>query len=615
MILQRSSAWWHTLAWLVICSVFTCSKAARCAPPPIAVPFGNVTLSSNNIRRGVEVSVGTPPQQFAFMPAWSASRTVNNTYLYGTDGHCGGWEPGFTRVGCTTLRGGAYDSSKSESPKTPPRDSYPSDPAPFNQMEYVAETLKLNSDTSVLDFPMGVATDDLGKQAYYPQMTLGLGSNSTLLNALKASGKIASRTFSFFAGRFGRIPSGHVDGAVAFGGYDKAKVTGRGHTFPFSRGSVGCESDMVVSISDIELNFPDGTDMSLFEGSRSQSITTCISPSLPVFMNMPLRPYVEKMLALSNESLTIFDLQRSTGLNFWNLRYLPGYTPYNGDMTIKFVSGLSVRVPNDLLVVPETDIDRSTGVIKTDPSGPNLLINSMQDINSNDMAALGTTFLSAAYLMVNQDTDRFTLWAANPTTESDLVAVDETGADVTATTCTASASATPSSRGGSGGDGDGGEGTSDSGGGSSESASPNAPSPQEGSSVPAALPTGLIAGVAVGAVVAGGLIAAAVFWLLRRRKKKAAAAAAAATAASATDGSWNSGDQDEKIAYVPVNEAPGDVLGHVQHEVHGNSFSAEMPASAVRLHQHSFSAEMPASPAPLHHTPGARSPPEWHELA
>ncbi len=252
------------------------------------------------------------------------ARYTSNTYLYGTDGRCESSD--WSASTCTTFRGGAYDSSASKTKKTASENAISPDPSPYNAMTYVTDTLRLDDDTSLLDFPMGVAINDLGTQGYYPQMTLGLATNSTLLNALKVSGKIASRTYSFFAGKFGATSSAQMSGAMAFGGYDKAKVTGKKYTTPLTLGS-SCSTNMVVTITDIQLNFPNGTNASIFDGSRSSSITACISPSLPVFMNLPLNPYFSKWLKLSNSSLDVFDLGRSVGLNFWNMRYYPGYTP------------------------------------------------------------------------------------------------------------------------------------------------------------------------------------------------------------------------------------------------------------------------------------------------
>lgn len=44
---------------------------------------------------------------------------------------------------------------------------------------------------------------------------------------------------------------------------------------------------------------------------------------------------------------------------------------------------------------------------------------------SNQPATLGRYFLTAAYLMVNHDSNSFTLWQANPTTSTDLVPVHD----------------------------------------------------------------------------------------------------------------------------------------------------------------------------------------------
>lgn len=193
----------------------------------------------------------------------------------------------------------------------------------------------------------------------------------------------------------------------------------------------------------------------------------------------------------------------------------------------------------------------------------------MQNVNALDMAALGTTFLSAAYLMVNQDAGQFSLWAANPTTESDLVAVDPNGQEVKAS-CTARPSSSASkpssssvstssssSRGGSGPPDDS----------TTQSASPDL------SELVAGLPTSAVIGIAVGAVAAGAVISTVVFWLLRKKKKAAASAAVAGADASGwSEGGWARGPNG-------LYEAHGDVWTNPLHEADGKSLSVEMPAS------------------------------------
>lgn len=89
-----------------------------------------------------------------------------------------------------------------------------------------------------------------------------------------------------------------------------------------------------------------------------------------------------------------------------------------------------MRIPNDQLIAPELTIDDS-GSISANSSAPELLLNSIQQINANDLPLLGRQFLSSAYLMVNQDAGKFTLWAANPTTHENLVAVDSSNQPIT----------------------------------------------------------------------------------------------------------------------------------------------------------------------------------------
>ena len=91
---------------------------------------------------------------------------------------------------------------------------------------------------------------------------------------------------------------------------------------------------------------------------------------------------------------------------------------------MKLDSGLSVRIPNDQLIVPDRTIS-SSGEITANASSPNLVINPIKEINANDQLHLGRQFLSAAYVMLNEDSSSFTLWKANPTLKEYLMAVDK----------------------------------------------------------------------------------------------------------------------------------------------------------------------------------------------
>lgn len=172
-------------------------------------------------------------------------------------------------------------------------------------------------------------------------------------------------------------------------------------------------------------------------------------------------------------------------------------------------------------MVPEVSIGHSTGEVISNSTGPDLLIDPMQDINSNDMAQLGSYFLSIAYLMVNVDRDEFTLWPANPTAEEDLVALDETSNEVK-NICPSGAWTIDSN--------------------STEQTGPNAEpkNPEDQvSSENSVISTGGIVGIAVGCVSALAFIGIAM-WLLRRNKKTRAIELQA-----------NAYVQDDKTAYQP----------------------------------------------------------------
>jgi hypothetical protein len=43
---------------------------ADCVPSPIAAKIGNVSLSNSQVARGIAYSVGSPAQNFTFLPQW-----------------------------------------------------------------------------------------------------------------------------------------------------------------------------------------------------------------------------------------------------------------------------------------------------------------------------------------------------------------------------------------------------------------------------------------------------------------------------------------------------------------------------------------------------------------
>lgn len=207
--------------------------------------------------------------------------------------------------------------------KSTSHDAFPEDEG-WPDIKPVTDTMKLNDNLTLDNLAMGIALSDWDTQGYFAMMGLGLGSNSTVLRVLKESGKIASRTWSFFWGRgFGM--SSQLDGHLIFGGYDRAKVSGQRYTHPMTPGVAQCESQLVVNVTDLTMNFDNGTDVSIF-GADSNPIPTCINITLPVMMRMPLYPYFENFLEYSDEN--IGNMGRSLGYHYWNMKYRSNQKPY-----------------------------------------------------------------------------------------------------------------------------------------------------------------------------------------------------------------------------------------------------------------------------------------------
>ena len=197
----------------------------------------------------------------------------------------------------------------------------------YPQVTHVADTLTLNDNVTLGSFPLSVALSDWGAQAYTPMMGVGLGTNSTLLNVLRSTGKIASRNYSYFWGlTVAGTSAGSLDGSVVFGGYDKAKVTGDKYIQAMTDNVAECPSQLLVTVSDIVLNFANGTDASIFPKSKPTSFSACLTPGLSTLMRLPLVPYFDNMMALTRND--VLKMGRSLGVYYWNMRYeAAGYTP------------------------------------------------------------------------------------------------------------------------------------------------------------------------------------------------------------------------------------------------------------------------------------------------
>jgi hypothetical protein len=110
-----------------------------------------------------------------------------------------------------------------------------------------------------------------------------------------------------------------MPGNFVFGGYDRAKVTGANHTQSLSFVKPACASGMLVTIVDMQLNFPNGSSPSIFSGSQSAAISACIRPDFPTLMTLPYDPYFDYFQTVTGGT----QIGRSLGVNFYGMLYAP----------------------------------------------------------------------------------------------------------------------------------------------------------------------------------------------------------------------------------------------------------------------------------------------------
>jgi hypothetical protein len=218
-----------------------------------------------------------------------------------------------------TFRGGAYDTSKSSTDKSI-GDRKDSDGF---KADWTEDTLSFGSNSSLSSFGFGIPQQDLN-QAFTSQSQLGLGRNSSFLRALVSAGDIGTRAYSIFWGLTGGPTEKQTPGSLVLGGLDKSLIADENENLTASLFLGGkCGTGMVVTISDILLNWPNGTDVSIFMGSQSAAIQACISPSFAGLMSLPLS-YYNNFWSLAGGTLPDDKNEaRSFGINYFTMLFEP----------------------------------------------------------------------------------------------------------------------------------------------------------------------------------------------------------------------------------------------------------------------------------------------------
>ncbi|KAL9619503.1 MAG: hypothetical protein Q9160_005866 [Pyrenula sp. 1 TL-2023] len=338
-------------------------------------------------------------------------RFANNVFIYDGNGVC---DDNTTSIQCLSSNGGAFDENRSSSWTL----------LDVDKDNPVKETRAIDTSTDIYgsdSLALGQSLNLPGFNFYIPRKrsgedlqmcTLGLGSDSTILSELKRTNQIPSRSWSLYQGLTGEDPAHQLDGGLILGGLDQAKVKGENYTTQLAASNSNCPTRFLVTVTNIEMDIPGQGSISIIGASRGSALQMCISPG---YRLMTL-PYDISQNFYGNATGTNIDYgQRALGLNL-----------YAGDLSFTLSSGLKVSIPNDQLVVPDISI-AADGTTVYNSSVREIMVNSLQEINSNDMPLLGHTFLSQVYMNVNYDLNIFSLWSARATGEEDLVSIGPGG--------------------------------------------------------------------------------------------------------------------------------------------------------------------------------------------
>jgi hypothetical protein len=228
---------------------------------------------------------------------------LNNTYIYDEEAYCNPdvvWNPQI----CKVRRGGYFNETQSTSftqfaniatagGATQELKIRGSESGVLNLLSTsVAGTERIslgsgpdhdaNSTTSL---PIGIPRMawDGGSTTLPP---LGMGSNSTFLNALVRGGQIPSRVWSYFWGRTWAGPGIDMDGTLVLGGYDAEKVTGSNVTqrLDYSE-ETGCWTGMKVAVTDLVVNWRNGSDQSVMPANSA--VPVCLVPQRRTLFGAP----------------------------------------------------------------------------------------------------------------------------------------------------------------------------------------------------------------------------------------------------------------------------------------------------------------------------------------
>lgn len=280
------------------------------------LPWSNVTVTTDQqaISRGIQMSMGTPPQIVALRPS-----TADGDLYVVNKAQCA---PDYNDS-CIGLYGGVFDYAASSTFLQVSQAQWngTTEPNP-NQLSFVHfNDLLTLGNASILGFPSIYDEPGYGGQGVLP-----LGSNSDLLRIAVDSGAVPSTVFGLWTGS--RSIDNPVDGSLVIGGYDTARIKGDLTTFP-SREK--CEMCVVIT----GLTYDDDSGSTNLFSSSEETLQVSLQPGENVL-------YAPQNIWENFQTAT-------DGIYSEGVLIYPTSNPPTGSLTVTLEDGFKTTIPAEEL--------------------------------------------------------------------------------------------------------------------------------------------------------------------------------------------------------------------------------------------------------------------------
>lgn len=447
------------------------------------LPWTNVTVTTDQkaITRGIQLSMGTPPQIVSLRPS-----TADDVLYVVNRAQCA---PEYN-ASCIGSFGGVFDYSTSKTFQQVPEGQWngtiESNP---NQLSFVHfNDLLTFGNASVYGYP--AIYDEPG---YGGQGVLPLGWGSDFLRSGVEDGSIPSTVFGLWTGS--RSTSHPVDGSLVLGGYDTTRVKGDLTEFTALE-----KCEMCVVITDLSYEDESGST-NLFSNS-SESLQVNLQPSQRVL-------YVPQNVWQN--------FKTATG-GVYNASYLtyPADNVPTGNLSVTLQNGYKTTIPaEELFYYPRGYDDNGVYTVINNTYQITTLVNTTNDGYVMDW---GIPFLTMNYIVGDYKRGKFKMAPAIRTDFS-----NQGGGYALQASCDPLTSATPTATGSS----------TATAGSAAETSTAVAPTPSHSSNI-GPIVGGVVGGVLGLILIVGGL--ALLFYRMRRRRNSASDGPGATTPMMAEGG-------------------------------------------------------------------------------